>query len=272
MRARRPGPARGLTTAAAGYRRTVTSPLPPRVRACLFDLDGVLTRTASVHAAAWKRTFDGVLEAWASRTGAAWRPFDHDDYLRYVDGRIRTDGVRSFLASRSIQLPDGEPDDPPTRATVHGVSNRKNELLLDELAQHGVEPFDDGVRLLRAARAAGLACAVVSASANTAQVLDAAGLADLVDTRIDGIVARERRLPGKPAPDTFLAGAEALGVAPVATAVFEDAVAGVVAGRAGAFGLVVGVDRVGGDHADALHDAGADVVVSDLDQLRDLVG
>ena len=184
-----------------------------------------------------------------------------------MDGRIRADGVRAFLASRGIELPEGSAADPSTRDTVHGLSNRKNALVLDEIARHGVLTFGDGVQLLRDVHAAGVPCAVVSASANTERVLAATGLADLVDARIDGVVAHERRLPGKPAPDTFLAGAEALGVEPAAAAVVEDAVAGVAAGRAGRFGLVVGVDRVGGDHADALRAAGADVVVADLGTL-----
>lgn len=247
----------------------MASPLPSRIRACLFDLDGVLTQTATVHAAAWKRTFDELLAARSRRTGTACRPFTDDDYRTYVDGRIRTDGVRAFLASRDITLPDGAPDDPPERATVHGVANRKNALLLEEIDRHGVETFADAVHLLHDVHAAGLPCAVVSASANTARVLEVTGLADLVTARIDGVVAHERRLRGKPAPDIFLAGAEALGVEPAAAAVFEDAVAGVAAGHEGRFGLVVGVDRVGDGHADDLRQAGADVVVADLGALRD---
>ena len=187
------------------------------------------------------------------------------DYDRYVDGRPRFEGTRSFLASRGITLPVGAPGDPPGTATLHGLGNRKNELVLRLLTTEGVEVFDGSVRYAREVRAAGLRTAVVSSSANTAEVLTAAGIADLFDARIDGVVARERGLAGKPAPDTFLAGAAAVGVAPGEAAVFEDALAGVAAGRAGGFGLVVGVDRVG--HADALRADGADVVVGDLDEL-----
>ena len=234
--------------------------LPEHVRACLFDLDGVLTNTAAVHAAAWKATFDELLPAD--------RPFDiHREYEAYVDGRTRADGVRTFLASRGITLPDGTPADSPTAQTVNGVGNRKNALLLKQLDEHGVEVFDGSVAYVRQARERGLRTAVVSASANTAQVLAAAGIADLFDVRIDGRTAVERGLRGKPAPDTFLAGAEALGLGPDQAAVFEDALAGVAAGRAGHFAHVVGVDRVGGDHGAKLLESGADVVVKDLSEL-----
>ena len=246
--------------------------LPAHMRACLFDLDGVLTRTASVHAAAWKRMFDEFLAERARAAGQPWRPFDDADYQRYVDGRIRADGTRSFLASRGISLPEGEPDDPVSADTVNGLGNRKNSMVLDEIDRHGVETFPDGVRLLQAAHAAGLGCAVVSASANTQRVLETTGLAPYVDARIDGVVAERRHLAGKPAPDTFLAGAAALAIDPLLSAVFEDAVAGVAAGRAGGFGLVVGIDRVGDGHADDLRRAGADVVVTDLAQLQDAIG
>lgn len=240
--------------------------LPGAIRACLFDLDGVLTRTATVHARAWQDMFDPFLRQRAEGTGETFAPFDPVlDYGRHVDGMARLDGARSFLASRGITLPEGDPDDPPGAPTLHGLSNQKNELVLRLLAVGGVEVFGGSVRYVRAVRAAGLRTAVVSASANTAQVLDAAALADLFDVRIDGVVARERSLRGKPAPDTFLAAAEALGVAPADAAVFEDALAGVAAGRAGGFGLVVGVDRVG--HADDLRASGADIVVEDLDEL-----
>ncbi|WP_456600083.1 beta-phosphoglucomutase family hydrolase [Blastococcus sp. SYSU DS0616] len=235
--------------------------LPNGVRACLFDLDGVLTRTATVHMAAWKRTFDDFLR---SRDPAA-PEFTQDDYNRYVDGKPRADGVRDFLASRGIVLPEGERGDPLEAATVQGVAGRKNELVLAELAEHGVEVYEGSVRYLRAVKEAGLATAVVTASANGEQVVAAGGFADLIDARIDGVVARERGLAGKPAPDTFLAGAHALGVPPQEAVVFEDALAGVAAGRAGGFAHVVGVDRVG--HADGLRDAGADVVVADLVEL-----
>lgn len=240
--------------------------LPAAIRACLFDLDGVLTRTATVHARAWKDMFDDFLRQRAGGTGETFTPFDPVlDYGRYVDGMPRLDGTRSFLASRGITLPEGDPDEPPGAPTLHGLSNQKNDLVLRLLAAGGVEVFDGSVRYVRAVRAAGLATAVVSSSANTAEVLDAAAIADLFDVRIDGVVARERSLRGKPAPDTFLAAAQALGVAPAGAAVFEDALAGVAAGRAGGFGLVVGVDRVG--HADDLRASGADIVVEDLTEL-----
>jgi beta-phosphoglucomutase family hydrolase len=235
--------------------------LPGSVRACLFDLDGVLTRTATVHMAAWKRTFDEFLR----RTDPAAREFTQEDYNRYVDGKPRLDGVRDFLASRGITLPEGTPDDPPDAATVHGVGLRKNQLVHAELAEHGVEVYPGSIRYLRAAREAGLATAVVTASRNGRQVIEAGGFADLIDTRVDGEVAAAQNLRGKPAPDTYLAGAHALGVPPAAAVVFEDALAGVAAGRAGDFGYVVGVDRVG--QADALAASGADVVVRDLAEL-----
>lgn len=236
--------------------------LPETVRGFLFDMDGVLTRTASVHEAAWKQTFDEFLR---SRGDADGRPFDHDDYERYVDGRTRADGTRTFLASRGITLPEGTPEDPPDKATVQGLSNRKNELLLAQLEQGGVEVFDDAVSYVKAVAAAGYPRVVVSASANTAQVLESAGLAGLFDGRIDGVVAAERKLAGKPAPDMFVAGAELLGLTAGQAAVFEDALAGVEAGRAGGFACVIGVDRVG--QSDALKAHGADLVVTDLTSL-----
>ncbi|HET6836050.1 MAG TPA: beta-phosphoglucomutase family hydrolase [Acidimicrobiales bacterium] len=240
--------------------------LPTGVTACLFDLDGVLTRTATVHAAAWKQMFDEFLEEWSTRTDQTFVPFDAGrDYDNYVDGRPRLEGTRGFLQSRGIDLPEGSPDDPPGALTVHGLSNKKNELVLRLLREGGVEVYEGSVRYVQAARDAGLSTAVVSSSANTAEVLDAAGISHLFDARIDGVVATERHLAGKPAPDTFLAGAAALGVGPDRAAVFEDALAGVEAGRAGGFALVVGVDRVG--QADELRRHGADVVVSDLSEL-----
>jgi beta-phosphoglucomutase family hydrolase len=242
--------------------------LPAQIIACLFDLDGVLTRTASIHAAAWKQMFDDFLRARSERTGEPFVPFDAgDDYDAYVDGKPRLDGTRGFLLSRGIDLPEGDPSDPPAAPTVNGLSNRKNEMVLRLFDEGHIEVFDDSVRYVRAVRAAGLATAVVSSSANTAQVLDAAGIADLFDARIDGVVAAERHLAGKPAPDTFLAGAAAIGAGPSTAAVFEDALAGVEAGRAGGFALVVGVDRVG--QADELRRHGADVVVSDLSELME---
>jgi beta-phosphoglucomutase family hydrolase len=240
--------------------------LPAVVRACLFDLDGVLTKTAAVHDAAWTQMFDTFLRTRAERTGEPFRPFDPaDDYATYVDGKPRADGVRSFLASRGITLPEGSGDDPPSAETVHGLGNRKNEILLERIHEQGVEVYEGSVRYVRACREAGLRTGVVSSSANTHDVLASTGLADLFDAVIDGNVVQQRGLRGKPAPDSFLAGAEAVGVSAAEAAVFEDAVAGVEAGRAGGFAYVVGVDRVG--HADALREHGADIVVTDLAEL-----
>jgi beta-phosphoglucomutase family hydrolase len=242
--------------------------LPDGIEACLFDLDGVLTRTAKVHAAAWKEMFDDYLRKRAERTGEAFVEFDAgDDYDEYVDGKPRYDGVRSFLESRGIELPDGSPDDPPSAETVDGLGNRKNELVLELIERDGVDAYDGSVRYVHAARDAGLRRAVVSSSTNCRDVLEAAGIVDLFEEIVDGNVAREQSLKGKPAPDTFLAGARALGLDAAESAVFEDAVAGVEAGRAGSFGFVVGVDRVG--HADALRERGADIVVQDLAELLD---
>ncbi|WP_030863688.1 beta-phosphoglucomutase family hydrolase [Streptomyces sp. NRRL S-37] len=238
--------------------------LPDDILACLFDLDGVVTKTAVVHAAAWKEMFDAFLR---ERDGDAFRPFTDADYDEYVDGRPRADGVRTFLASRGIGLPDGEPGDPPDARTVHGLGNRKNELLLERIRTDGVEAYDGTLRYLAAVRARGLRTAIVSSSANCRDVLRSIGAEDLFDVRIDGVVAAERGLPGKPKPDTFLAAAADLGVEPSRAAVFEDALAGMDAGRAGNFGYVVGVDRVG--QADALYAHGADRVVTDLAELGD---
>ena len=240
--------------------------LPDGVKACLFDLDGVLTDTAAVHNAAWKQTFDGFLQARAEASGEPFVPFDPGaDYNDHVDGKKREDGVRDFLASRGIVLDEGSPDDPPGAETVHGVGNRKNELLLATIERDGVRVYEGSRRYLQAAADAGLRRAVVSSSANTAQVLEVTGLAQYVELRVDGVTARERGLKGKPAPDTFLAAAADLGVEPSEAVVFEDALSGAAAGKAGHFALVVGVDRV--DQAEALRSAGADVVVQDLDEL-----
>ncbi|GGI96360.1 HAD family hydrolase [Streptomyces brasiliensis] len=237
--------------------------LPDEILACLFDLDGVVTKTAVVHAAAWKDTFDAFLR---ERDGEDYRPFDAArDYDEYVDGRPRADGVRTFLASRGIELPEGQPDDPPDAATVHGLGNRKNNLLLEKIRTGGVAPYEGTLRYIEAVRAHGLRTAIVSSSANTRDVLRAIGAEHLFDVRIDGVVAAERGLPGKPHPDTFLAAARDLGVRPEQAAVFEDALAGMDAGRSGAFGYVVGVDRAG--QGDALYAHGADVVVRDLAEL-----
>ena len=240
--------------------------LPDSVRACLFDLDGVLTRTATVHAAAWKEMFDAYLRQLAARTGEEFVPFDPvADYTRYVDGKPRYDGVRSFLTARGIELPEGESGDPPAAETVRGLGNRKNELVLRSIREGGVEVYEGSVRYLEAARDAGLRSAVVSSSANTRDVLVTAGIEGFFEARIDGVVAEHEGLKGKPAPDTFLAGAQALDVRPEEAAVFEDALAGVEAGRAGGFACVVGVDRAG--QAEALREHGASIVVSDLSEL-----
>jgi len=240
--------------------------LPDEIRACLFDLDGVLTQTAKVHAAAWKEMFDNFLQAWAARTGRTFVPFDPvHDYDKYVDGLPRYDGVRSFLASRGIDLPEGALTDPPGAETITGLGNRKNELVLDMIHRQGVETYEGSVRYVHAVRDAGLRCAVVSSSANCRDILVAAGIEDLFDERVDGVVLEQEHLKGKPAPDSFLFAARALGVEAPQASVFEDALAGVAAGRAGAFGFVVGVDRTG--QADALRKHGADIVVSDLAEL-----
>jgi beta-phosphoglucomutase family hydrolase len=240
--------------------------LPEGVTACLFDLDGVLTQTAKVHAAAWKSMFDEFLKGWSKAHGVQFVPFDKvADYDTYVDGKPRYDGVRSFLQARGIELPQGTPADPPSAETVDGLGNRKNELVTALIREHGVDPYEGSVRYVHAVIEAGLKRAVVSSSTNTRDVLRAAGIADLFETIVDGVVADREHLAGKPAPDTYLAGARAVGVEPRQAAVYEDALAGVEAGRAGSFGFVVGVDRVG--QADALKAHGADVVVKDLAEL-----
>jgi beta-phosphoglucomutase family hydrolase len=242
--------------------------LPTDVTACLFDLDGVLTQTAKVHAAAWKQMFDEYLLQRASQRGEQFVEFDAvRDYNEYVDGKPRYEGVRSFLRSRGIELPLGTPEDPPAAETIRGLGNRKNELVLALIRDQGVEPYEGSARYVKAARDAGLRRAVVSSSTNCRDVLKHAGIEDLFEEVIDGIVAEREHLKGKPAPDTFHAGAQAVGVEPGQAAVFEDALAGVAAGRAGRFGYVIGVDRV--DHADALRAHGADVVVEDLAELLD---
>lgn len=239
--------------------------LPRGIRACLFDLDGVLTDTAGLHAQAWKETFDGFLRSRALEEGRLFVPFEHRDYEEYVNGRERFEGVRSFLDSRGIRLPEGSADDPPGVASVCGIGNDKNALARDLIRRGDVTAYEGSVRFVRAAREAGLRCAVVSASANCREVLRAAEIADFFQARVDGLVAKAEGLRGKPAPDMFLAAACHLGIAPRDAAVFEDAFAGVAAGRAGGFGLVVGVDR--GGQAVGLRASGADLVVSDLDEL-----
>jgi beta-phosphoglucomutase family hydrolase len=241
--------------------------LPDDVRGCLFDLDGVLTQTAKVHGTAWKQMFDGYLREHAQQTGQPFVPFGAADYEEYVDGKPRYDGVRSFLESRGIELPEGSDDDPPDALTVRGLGNRKNEIFTRLVREDGVEAYPGSVRYLRAARDAGLRRAVVSSSRNCHDVLVGSGIEDLLEARIDGVTAKQEHLRGKPAPDTFLAGARALGLTPAEAAVFEDALAGVAAGRAGGFGFVVGVDRVG--QAEALKEHGADIVVADLAELME---
>jgi beta-phosphoglucomutase family hydrolase len=238
--------------------------LPDGMQALLFDLDGVLTQTAKVHFKAWKQTFDEYLKG---RDGDSFKEFTQDDYNNYVDGMPRYDGVRTFLKSRGIELPEGDPGDPPDKETVDGIGNRKNDLVLKIIKTDGVEAYDGSVAYVKAAKQAGLPRAVVSASANCKDVLEAAGIADLFDARIDGNVATEQHLRGKPHPDTFLAGAKALGIEPAHAVVFEDATAGVQAGHDGHFGFVVGLDRV--DHAGALLDHGASIVTRDLSELLD---
>jgi beta-phosphoglucomutase family hydrolase len=240
--------------------------LPESVHACLFDLDGVLTDTASVHTKAWKVMFDAFLQERAEKTGEQFVPFDPAaDYRQYVDGKKREDGVRSFLASRDITLPDGNPDDSGDKDTVYGLGTRKNDAFQATLENDGVKVFDGSRRYLEKVTAAGLAAAVVSSSANTRQVLEITGLDKFIQQRVDGVTLREEHIAGKPAPDSFLRAAELLNVEPAAAAVFEDALSGVEAGHAGHFGYVVGVDRVG--QADALRQHGADVVVTDLGEL-----
>jgi len=240
--------------------------LPADISSCLFDLDGVLTQTAKVHAAAWKAMFDAFLLERSQQNAGPFRPFDlSTDYREYVDGKLRLDGVRSFTESRGIVLDEGSEDDPPSVQTLHGLGARKNRAFLDILRSEGVEVYEGSCRFAEAARDTGLRRAVVSASSNCREVLAAAGIEDLFEVRVDGLVARQERLRGKPEPDMFLAAARALATAPERCAVFEDAIAGVEAGRAGGFGLVVGVDRTG--NADALLSHGADRVVSDLAEL-----
>jgi len=242
--------------------------LPPAVGACLFDLDGVLTHTAELHAEAWKQMFDAFLRRRAEAEGTPFTPFGPDDYLRYVDGKPRAAGVASFLAARGIELPNGESDDPPGEATVHALGNRKNELVLALIDEAGVDVYEGSLDYVHAVRDAGLLTAVVSSSANCREVLGAAGIAPLFEVVVDGVTVARDGLRGKPAPDAFLAAARALGTPPGDAAVFEDAIAGVEAGRAGRFGFVVGVDRA--DQRDQLAEAGADIVVADLAELLEV--
>ena len=238
-----------------------------RIDAVLFDLDGVVTKTAAVHAAAWKRLFDEYLGRRADREHSTFRPFDLDvDYRQYVDGKPRYDGVRSFLRSRSIVLDKGTPGDPPDRETVCGLGNRKDRYFQDYLATHGAEAYESAVALIAELRSSGIKTAVVSASKHCEEVVRAAGVTALFDTRVDGTDAETLRLAGKPSPATYQEAARRLGVAPARAAVIEDAIAGVEAGRAGGFGLVIGVNRTASPGV--LLDHGADVEVHDLDELQ----
>lgn len=240
--------------------------LPPTISACLFDLDGVLTKTARVHAKAWKAMFDAFLKQRAEEAGEPFQPFDDvGDYDLYVDGKPRHEGVRSFLEARHIAIPEGSPDDPPGAETIYGLGNRKDQIFLGLIHTQGVEVYDGSVRYLHAARAADLKVAVVTSSKNCTEVLRAAKLDGLFNAQVDGNVAEAKGLKGKPDPDTYLEAANMVGVKPQAAAVFEDALAGVEAGRAGNFGIVIGVDRVG--QAEALKQHGADIVVKDLADL-----
>jgi beta-phosphoglucomutase family hydrolase len=230
--------------------------LPDGITVCLFDLDGVITQTAKLHAAAWKEMFDDYLRERSDETGEPFEEFTPSDYDRYVDGRPRLDGVRTFLAARGIEQDD---------ELVNRLGDRKNDLVLQLIRERGVEVYDGSIEFVKEAQRAGLRGAVVSSSANTREVLKSVGIEDLFEAVVDGIVAQREGLPGKPAPDTFLAGARALGAEPPQAVVFEDALAGVEAGRAGGFGYVVGVDRTG--QRDALAEHGADIVVDDLSEL-----
>lgn len=236
--------------------------LPKTITTCLFDLDGVLTSTATVHRSAWKKTFDAFLR---ERDGADFSEFTDADYAKYVDGRPRYDGVRTFLASRGITLPEGSSEDSPDTPTVQGIGNRKNDLVVTTIENEGVTPFPGSVRYLEAVRDAGLAIGVVTSSANATAILQSAGLDEFAQTLVDGVRIENDQLAGKPAPDSFLAAARSLAVAPSQAAVFEDALAGVEAGRAGGFGYVVGINRA--DQAEALREHGADIVVDDLAEL-----
>jgi beta-phosphoglucomutase family hydrolase len=235
--------------------------LPDNIRACLFDLDGVLTDTAAVHRKAWAAAFDPVLKAHGQQ------PFSEQDYNQYVDGKPRLDGVRDFLASRKLDLPEGSDDDAPETDSVNGIATRKNADLVRRIKEDGVKVFPGSRRYLEAAVEAGLRRIVVSSSANTKDVLEVTGLADLIEDRVDGVTITTTGMPGKPAPDSFLAGADRAGVEASQAVVFEDATSGVTAGRRGNFGFVVGVNRLDDAHAEALKSNGADIVVDDLADL-----
>lgn len=240
--------------------------IPDHIRAFLFDMDGVLTQTAKVHAAAWKEMFDAFLQQRAAEDGTKFIPFEIEtEYVKYVDGKLRQDGVRSFLESRGIELPEGDPNDTVEDITIHGLGTRKNNRVLELIDKDGVETYADAISLLKNVRARGMKTAVVSASKNTPQVLDVTGIADLFDYVMHGGIAGEMGLPGKPAPDTFLAAAKALGESAETCAVLEDAISGVQAGKAGGFAWVIGVDRVG--QRAAMLENGADIVLTNLEEL-----
>ena len=239
---------------------------PQKFDAVLFDMDGVLTATAKIHAASWKKMFDDFLKKRSAETGEPFIPFDiGTDYKLYVDGKLRDVGVSSFLESRSIKLSFGDADDPPGRETVIGLGNRKNEMVSKIIETEGVDIFEGSIALVRHLRKKGIKTAVVSASKNCETVLKVTGITDLFDVMVDGNVAARLGLPGKPAPDTFLKAAQMLDTDPERAVVVEDAISGVQAGRAGEFGLVIGVDRHG--EPDSLRNNGADIVVDDLDKL-----
>ena len=236
--------------------------------AVLFDLDGVLTSTARVHSVCWKRMFDDFLQQHTAAAGGTLVPFDMDsDYKLYVDGKPRYDGVQSFLESRGIELPYGDPGDPPGALSACGLGNRKDRLFNEVLKAEGVEAYEGTIRWVRDLRSRGMKMAVVSSSKNCKPIMEAAAIDDLFDTRVDGEIAQRLKIPGKPAPDTYLKAAEELGVSPERAVVVEDALSGVEAGRRGGFGLVIGVDRH--DDADALRGSGADIVVTDLAEMLD---
>lgn len=236
----------------------------------VFDMDGVITDTARSHASSWEEMFNGFLRERAGSTGESFRPFTEDDYLTYVDGKPRYDGVRSFLESRGIDLPEGSPDDSPDRATVCGLGNRKNNLFLDMLRDGGADPYASTVRVIERLRRRGAGVAVITSSRNSEEVLGSAGVRELFEVKVDGIDCARLGLAGKPEPDIFLEAARRLDVAPERAAVVEDALAGVEAGRRGGFGVVVGVDRSG--QAEELAAAGADLVVTDLAEILNGLG
>lgn len=239
---------------------------PERFDVVLFDLDGVLTDTAKVHAACWKKMFDEFLRKRAESRGEEYRPFSiTEDYYLYVDGRLRSDGVRDFLRSRNINLPEGDPDAPPESETVSGLGNRKNDMVNALMESEGIDVYPDSMAWVRLLREQGYKTAVVSASSNCKTILKSAKILDLFDTIVDGTVAADLGLAGKPSPDTYLKAAEQLGAEPKRAVVVEDAIAGVKAGRSGGFGLVIGVARKG--NYQELKENGADLVVTDLSEL-----